>query len=424
MTTSEQAKARLSHTQMNVMRSSSHKKQINGHVEYPGENTEVKLPQAEIENDNLAQEIENTNLDNKNENEKLEKKSKNKKLEQNSSIQKNKNLKAKNVELKIENDRSELYIENKPTMMQISSILQVASVGVTKEETQEEVSVSGSDTREDEEKPFSIQSICEIFSKELLQRTVGDSTYDQKAQKEGNLSKMTISSARNLHSVTKRKLLILDLNGLLADIVASVPAGCKPDKRVNRKAVFKRPFCDDFLKFCFDRFDMAVWSSRRKDNVKTVVDFLMADLKHKLLFCWDQSKCTTTGFGTVENRHKPIFFKELKKVWDKEEPDLPWEKGYYGPSNTILLDDSPYKALRNPPYTAIFPSPYSVGDHNDNSLGPGGDIRVYLEGLVEVDNIQEYIQEHPFGQRSITPSNPSWPFYLQVMGLESSSITS
>nr|DAD46452.1 TPA_asm: hypothetical protein HUJ06_016389 [Nelumbo nucifera] len=34
----------------------------------------------------------------------------------------------------------------------------------------------------------------------------------------------------------KRKLLILDLNGLLADIVNFVPDGYKPDKKVSRKA--------------------------------------------------------------------------------------------------------------------------------------------------------------------------------------------
>lgn len=62
----------------------------------------------------------------------------------------------------------------------------------------------------------------------------------------------------------------------------------------------------------------------------------------------DQSHCTSSGFKTIENRNKPLFLKELKKIWDKEEPNLPWEKGEYTASNTLLLDDSPYKALRNP----------------------------------------------------------------------------
>lgn len=62
----------------------------------------------------------------------------------------------------------------------------------------------------------------------------------------------------------------------------------------------------------------------------------------------DQSHCTVTKFATIENRNKPLVLKELRKLWDKLEPNLPWEKGVYNDSNTLLLDDSPYKALRNP----------------------------------------------------------------------------
>ncbi|GAB2232791.1 hypothetical protein Droror1_Dr00011849 [Drosera rotundifolia] len=50
-----------------------------------------------------------------------------------------------------------------------------------------------------------------------------------------------------------------------------------------------------------------------------------------------------------------------------------WEKGYYNASNTLLVDDSPYKALLNPPNTALFPVSYSFKDRRiDDSIGPGG----------------------------------------------------
>ncbi|KAL0335529.1 UNVERIFIED_CONTAM: hypothetical protein Sradi_4764800 [Sesamum radiatum] len=62
----------------------------------------------------------------------------------------------------------------------------------------------------------------------------------------------------------------------------------------------------------------------------------------------DQSHCTDTGFTTIEKRHKPLLLKKLKKLWDKCDPDLPWERGVYNESNTLLLDDTPYKALSNP----------------------------------------------------------------------------
>ncbi|WCJ19017.1 Haloacid dehalogenase-like hydrolase (HAD) superfamily protein [Euphorbia peplus] len=212
-----------------------------------------------------------------------------------------------------------------------------------------------------------------------------------------------------------KKLLILDLNGLLADIVIHSERERKADIVISKKAVFRRPFCHDFLQFCFEKFNVGIWSSRIRKNVDMVVNFLMADSRHKLLFCWDQSHCTNTGFKTLENRGKPLVLKELKKLWDKLVDGLPWNKGDYNESNTLLLDDSPYKALRNPANTAIFPYPYVHSDTGDSSLGPGGDLRVYLEKLAEAQNVQEFIAHNPFGQPAITESSGKWSFYKKIV---------
>ncbi|CAH9118755.1 unnamed protein product [Cuscuta epithymum] len=219
----------------------------------------------------------------------------------------------------------------------------------------------------------------------------------------------------------KRKLLILDLNGLLADIIMPPPKDIKPDTSFLRRAVFKRPFCDDFLKFCFERFDVAIWSSRTKRIIDRVVDYLLGDLKHKLLFCWDMSHATPTKFKTLENNDKPLVCKDLRKIWDPPYPGLPWKKGDYDESNTLLLDDSPYKALLNPAHTTIFPYSYNFRDkHRDNSLGPGGDLRLYLEKLADAEHIQKFVEQHPFGQSAISEKHPSWGFYSQVINSLSS----
>ncbi|KAM0831051.1 hypothetical protein ACQ4PT_065821 [Festuca glaucescens] len=212
----------------------------------------------------------------------------------------------------------------------------------------------------------------------------------------------------------RKKLLILDLNGILADINTDRNVAHMADGRVRGKNVFKRYYLDDFLRFCFQNFELGIWSSRMKVNVDAVLDILMKDLKRHLLFCWDASQCTTTNCATLENNSKPLVLKELKKLWNKEDPDLPWEQGEFSPSNTLLVDDSPYKALRNPPHTAIFPQPYSYHMEEDESLGPGGDLRVYLENIAAADDVQRYVQEHPFGQPSITESDPHWNFYAKI----------
>jgi DEAD/DEAH box helicase/NLI interacting factor-like phosphatase len=93
----------------------------------------------------------------------------------------------------------------------------------------------------------------------------------------------------------KKKLLVLDINGILGDIVMlnsghSLKAHFKIKgksgkyfsfffckiwkKKANLftenngmlissfSSVFKRPFCDDFLEFCFKNFEVGIWSSR------------------------------------------------------------------------------------------------------------------------------------------------------------------
>ncbi|XP_022884168.1 uncharacterized protein LOC111400928 [Olea europaea var. sylvestris] len=213
----------------------------------------------------------------------------------------------------------------------------------------------------------------------------------------------------------RRKLLVLDVNGLLADILMPAPTDCIADTHILGRAVFRRPFCDDFLKFCFENFDVAIWSSRSKKIIEKVVNYLLGDLQHKLLFCWDISQSTQTGFKTLENMHKPLVMKELKKIWEKDDPNFPWEKGYYNESNTLLLDDSPYKALLNPPHTTIFPYSYRYKDKSDNSLGPGGNLRVYLEDMLKCDNVKKYVEQHPFGQGAIDGTNEFWSFYSRVL---------
>ncbi|MQL76940.1 hypothetical protein Taro_009333, partial [Colocasia esculenta] len=164
--------------------------------------------------------------------------------------------------------------------------------------------------------------------------------------------KLSLSSP----SCGKKKLLILDINGLLAhtffhDQGVKIPASRLPDVVMGLKYVFKRPFCDDFLRFCFDNFEIAIWSSATRRNVVGAVECVMGAFADRLLFIWDQGQCTDTGFKTLEKKDKPLFVKQLSKVWDEDaiHNSLPqWHRGRFSPTNTLLVDDSPYKALLNP----------------------------------------------------------------------------
>ncbi|CAL9026583.1 unnamed protein product [Prunus brigantina] len=59
---------------------------------------------------------------------------------------------------------------------------------------------------------------------------------------------------------------------------------------------------------------------------------------------------------------KPLFFKELGNLWKHFD-------GKYSESDTLFIDDQPYKALLNPPYRGIFLESYN----DDKALGNVGE---------------------------------------------------
>ncbi|KAI7738268.1 hypothetical protein M8C21_014434, partial [Ambrosia artemisiifolia] len=189
------------------------------------------------------------------------------------------------------------------------------------------------------------------------------------------------------------------------------------------KWVYKRPFCDEFLKFCFERFEVGIWSSAMEHNIGAVLNNVMGELKSKLLFTWDQNQCTKTDFKCLDNKDKPVFLKELDHLWSqKYSINLPWCDGEYSPSNTLLITD-PVKALLNPPNTSISPGNYDPDNKEDDVLGPNGEMRVFLEGLAEAKDVQSYVKAHPIGDPAITSSHADWDYYSKIIQRKNPLIT-
>ncbi|KAG5556681.1 hypothetical protein RHGRI_007072 [Rhododendron griersonianum] len=182
-----------------------------------------------------------------------------------------------------------------------------------------------------------------------------------------------------LKLVSRKKLLVLDLNGLLVHRVFRF------DRNINVQN-YPPPdvICGPFLG---ERFS---------------------------LFFEDKERCTDSGFKSLERKDKPIFLKELKKLWE-DPTDLPWHRGQYSLSNTLLIDDAPYKALLNPPNTAIFPESYKFDMENDAVLGSNGELRLFLDGLAKAADVPSYVKEHRIGQATITESDPNWDYYSKIV---------
>ncbi|RAL43723.1 hypothetical protein DM860_014224 [Cuscuta australis] len=171
------------------------------------------------------------------------------------------------------------------------------------------------------------------------------------------------------------------------------------------------------MKFCFDRFVVGLWSSARDHNIDAVLSCITGHgNRHKLAFVWAQEECEDSGFYCLEKEEKPIFLKRLEDLWGKKYPiTLPWKNGQYSASNTLLIDTEPHVSLLNPVDSAIFPQPYKKPNPRDTFLGQTGELRSFLEGVAEVDDVPTYVKENRIGQPPITPSHPDWKYYEKIV---------
>ena len=203
-----------------------------------------------------------------------------------------------------------------------------------------------------------------------------------------------------------KHLLVVDLNGLLVDRRMAPfvePDGTKraPDAAFGKFLIYNRPHMSEFVAWAFEHFTVGVWSSAQQHNAKTLVSHIWGEHRDKLAFVWGQDKCTHVGaMDPAKPRSKPILLKDLRKLWA-----VPSFKRF-GPRNTLLLDDSPYKAAMNPEYCAIHPKAYELGTEeldgrrtpsSDDVLGPGGALRAYLARLAEnADFVDAFVEASPW----------------------------
>nr|XP_043609135.1 uncharacterized protein LOC122581058 isoform X2 [Erigeron canadensis] len=156
----------------------------------------------------------------------------------------------------------------------------------------------------------------------------------------------------------KKKLLVLPLAGIIVyrahrSRPNTFPKNRRPDFSYGSFHVYKRPFCKEFLEFCFQRFHVALWSAAREYNLQGILDHVMGDRKRKLLFTW--------------------------------------------------------------PNNGIFPETYDPEYKEDRFLGPNGELRMFLEGLSEAKDVPTYVKDHRIGQPPIIPDHSDWGYYSKIV---------
>ncbi|KAG0608946.1 hypothetical protein M758_8G145700 [Ceratodon purpureus] len=223
-------------------------------------------------------------------------------------------------------------------------------------------------------------------------------------------SRALLSQSWKLSLPSTKKLLILDVNGLLVARYSKVDRNIIPQGTkhavVAKTFMFKRPFCGSFLNFCFENFHVGVWSSMMEANVRKSLDYICKGMQHKFMFVMHQGDCTNTGLRNPQKKKSPLFLKELAKVWSR------FPHGQFNETNTLLIDDTPYKTLWNPPFTAIFPEAYW---YNERDSFLKGTLTEYLKQLRDAPNVQEFVRTHPIGVPAIAPGCLDWDVYQQVL---------
>lgn len=126
-------------------------------------------------------------------------------------------------------------------------------------------------------------------------------------------------------------LLILDIDETLVH-ATEAPLDIPHDFSFSRYFVYKRPHLDEFIDFCMDRFDVALWTSSTAGYAAIMADELFKN-KH-LQFVWSRKRCTQR----INNEDKCyIWLKKLSKV----------KKLGFRLEKILVVDDSPEKHEKN-----------------------------------------------------------------------------
>ena len=167
----------------------------------------------------------------------------------------------------------------------------------------------------------------------------------------------------------EKKLLVLDLDETLVYATAEILER-QEDFTVGQYFVYKRPFLGEFIQFCFENFEVAIWTSSTHNYATKIVEEIFPN-PTELKFFWSRLRCTIS-FDEEEREH--FHEKKMAKV----------RRRGYDLTKVMVVDDSPEK-WRNSYGNLVRVKPY-FGDVNDNELKK---LIIYLERLKTAENIRK-----------------------------------
>lgn len=142
-------------------------------------------------------------------------------------------------------------------------------------------------------------------------------------------------------------LIVTDLNGVLC---RKHPKGDGPipDGWVESKSyrIELRPGAKEFLTYCIEKHNLAIWSSTTYPNSQPMVDALLtAEQKSALIFVWYRDRTRLDPeFGERADIRNYDTVKNLEDVYSH-----PFFERIWTNRNTVIIDDSQTKTRFNSP---------------------------------------------------------------------------
>ena len=125
---------------------------------------------------------------------------------------------------------------------------------------------------------------------------------------------------------SEKKLLILDLDETLI-FATENKSEREADFTVGQYFVYQRPFLNEFIEFCFEHFEVAIWTTATRSYANDILQTILKT-DQKLQFLWTRERCTLS-FDEEEREH--YFVKRMSKI----------RRCRYKLESVIVVDDSP-----------------------------------------------------------------------------------
>ncbi|MCJ1247826.1 hypothetical protein MMC30_005041 [Trapelia coarctata] len=207
---------------------------------------------------------------------------------------------------------------------------------------------------------------------------------------------------------TQSLLLVLDLNGTL--VYRKTPS-------IN---FTPRPFLSHFLEYCMTDHSVFVWSSARPQNVNRICSTIFtASQRRDVIAEWGRD---TLELSSKDYDDHVQVYKRLDRIWNNETVQMRHPQyaqgGRWSQSNTVLIDDSMYKAAKQP-YSHL-EIPEYLGPAKAKKTGQDGDdvlgqVVAYLEEARKWDDVSRFIKQRKFRMNA----EQSWDWKKrQMMVLE------